>query len=157
MKVYDLPTPSLLVDVHAFDRNVATMAKRWPGEKLRPHVKAFKSTALAARLAENGHRGFCCATVREMMGMAAAGLGDDLLLANESLDLTRLTSVIESGVGAHHGGRRLGGDDRRRGEGARARGADRRHGRACRAAGASRRTPGGSPTSPARRASACAA
>ena len=97
MKVYDLPTPSLLVDVHAFDRNVATMAKRWPGEKLRPHVKAFKSTALAARLAENGHRGFCCATVREMMGMAAAGLGDDLLLANESLDLTRLSSVIESG------------------------------------------------------------
>jgi D-serine deaminase-like pyridoxal phosphate-dependent protein len=97
MKVQDLPTPSLLVDVHAFDRNVETMAKRWPGEKLRPHVKAFKSTALAKRLAENGHRGFCCATVREMMGMAAAGLGDDLLLANESLDLTRLTAVVESG------------------------------------------------------------
>ncbi|MET0904383.1 MAG: alanine racemase [Acidimicrobiales bacterium] len=97
MKVYDLPTPSLLVDVHAFDRNVATMAKRWPGEKLRPHVKAFKSTALARRLADNGHPGFCCATVREMMGMAAAGLGDDLLLANESLDLTRLTAVIETG------------------------------------------------------------
>ena len=98
MKVHDLPTPSLLVDVHAFDRNVATMAKRWPGLKLRPHVKAFKSTALAARLAEAGHRGFCCATVREMMGMAAAGLGDDLLLANESLDLTRLTPAIESGL-----------------------------------------------------------
>jgi D-threonine aldolase len=97
MKVSDLPTPSLLIDVHAFDRNVATMAKRWPGEKLRPHVKAFKSTALAARLAENGHRGFCCATVREMMGMAAAGLGDDLLLANQSLALERLTPVIESG------------------------------------------------------------
>jgi D-serine deaminase-like pyridoxal phosphate-dependent protein len=98
MKVHDLPTPSLLVDVHAFDRNVATMAKRWPELRLRPHVKAFKSTALAARLAEAGHRAFCCATVREMMGMAAAGLGDDLLLANESLDLGRLTSVIESGL-----------------------------------------------------------
>ncbi|MET0910311.1 MAG: alanine racemase, partial [Ilumatobacteraceae bacterium] len=67
-------------------------------EKLRPHVKAFKSTSLAKRLTENGHRGFCCATVREMMGMAAAGLGDDLLLANESLDLTRLTPAIESGA-----------------------------------------------------------
>ena len=98
VKVHELTTPSLLVDVHAFDRNVATMAKRWPGTTLRPHVKAFKSTALAARLAENGHRAFCCATVREVMGMAAAGLGDDLLLANESLDLTRLTSVIESGL-----------------------------------------------------------
>lgn len=98
MKVHELPTPSLLIDVHAFDRNIATMAKRWPGLALRPHVKAFKSTALAARLAENGHRAFCCATVREMMGMAAAGLGDDLLLANESLDLTRLTPAIESGA-----------------------------------------------------------
>ena len=98
MKVHELPTPSLLVDVHAFDRNLATMAKQWPGLSLRPHVKAFKSTALASRLADNGHRGFCCATVREMMGMAAAGLGDDLLLANEALDLSRLTSVVESGM-----------------------------------------------------------
>ena len=54
---------------------------------LRPHVKAFKSTALARRLADAGHPTFCCATVREMVGMAEAGLGEDLLLANESLDL----------------------------------------------------------------------
>lgn len=97
MKVHDLPTPALLVDLAAFDRNVATMAERWPGTSLRPHVKAFKSTALASRLAEAGHTGFCCATVREMVGMAAAGLGDDLLLANESLDLSRLTPVVGSG------------------------------------------------------------
>ncbi len=98
MKVDQLATPALLVDVHAFDRNVDTMAQRWPGTTLRPHVKAFKSTALAGRLAEAGHTGFCCATVREMHGMAAAGLGDDLLLANETLDLTRLTHIIESGA-----------------------------------------------------------
>ena len=97
VKVHDLPTPCLLVDVHAFDRNVAAMAHRWPGTTLRPHVKAFKSTALAGRLAEAGHVAFCCATVREMLGMAAAGLGHDLLLANESLELGRLTAAIESG------------------------------------------------------------
>jgi D-serine deaminase-like pyridoxal phosphate-dependent protein len=61
-------------------------------------VKAFKSTALARRLADAGHPGFCCATVREMVGMAGAGLGDDLLLANESLDLSRLTPVVEAGA-----------------------------------------------------------
>lgn len=94
MKVQDLPTPALLVEVRAFERNVERMAERWPGKSLRPHVKAFKSTALARRLAENGHRAFCCATVREMAGMAAAGLGEDLLLANESLDLSRLTPVV---------------------------------------------------------------
>lgn len=96
MKVHDLATPALLVDLQAFDRNVATMASRWPGTTLRPHVKAFKSTALAGRLAEAGHTAFCCATVREVVGMAAAGLGDDLLLANESLTLERLTPVVES-------------------------------------------------------------
>ena len=98
MKVHELPTPSLLVELHAFDRNVATMAKAWPGERLRPHVKAFKSTALARRLADAGHPTFCCATVREMVGMAEAGLGHDLLLANESLDLRRLTPLIEAGT-----------------------------------------------------------
>jgi D-serine deaminase-like pyridoxal phosphate-dependent protein len=62
------------------------MAAARPGPQLRPHVKAFKSTALARRLTDAGHRSFCCATVREVEGMAAAGLGDDLLLANEVLE-----------------------------------------------------------------------
>jgi D-serine deaminase-like pyridoxal phosphate-dependent protein len=96
MLVQELPTPSLLVDVHAFERNVATMAERWPGTSLRPHVKAFKSTELARRLTGSGHTTFCCATVREMVGMAQARLGEDLLLANESLDLRRLTDIVRS-------------------------------------------------------------
>jgi D-serine deaminase-like pyridoxal phosphate-dependent protein len=45
--ILDLPTRLLLVERGAFDRNVATMAARWPGTRLRPYVKAFKSTALA--------------------------------------------------------------------------------------------------------------
>jgi D-threonine aldolase len=97
MRAHDIPTPALLVDVHAFDRNVARMAEAWPGRQLRPHVKAFKSTALARRLRDAGHPTFCCATVREVVGMAGAGLGEDLLLANESLDLSRLTAVVEGG------------------------------------------------------------
>jgi D-serine deaminase-like pyridoxal phosphate-dependent protein len=95
MRANDLPTPALLVDLRAFDRNVATMAARWPGRSLRPHVKAFKSTALARRLVDAGHPTFCCATVREVVGMAEAGLGEDLLLANESLDLSRLTPIVQ--------------------------------------------------------------
>jgi D-serine deaminase-like pyridoxal phosphate-dependent protein len=93
MNVHDLATPALLVDVDAFEHNVATMAAARPGTALRPHVKAFKSTALAHELAIAGHTGFCCATTREMEGMAQAGLGDDLLLANESLDVRRLQAL----------------------------------------------------------------
>jgi hypothetical protein len=33
--ILDLPTPSLLVERGAFERNVATMAARWPGTQLR--------------------------------------------------------------------------------------------------------------------------
>ena len=90
MKLADLVTPSLVVDVAALEHNLEAMAKALPGPRLRPHVKATKCTALAKRQAALGHTGFCCATVRELEGMAAAGLGADLLLANETLDARRL-------------------------------------------------------------------
>ncbi len=88
-----LQTPALLVDAADLDHNLRTMSAALPGPRLRPHVKAHKCTALAERQAALGHRGFTCATIREMEGMAAAGLGEDLLLANEVLDATRLGAL----------------------------------------------------------------
>jgi D-serine deaminase-like pyridoxal phosphate-dependent protein len=93
-----LTTPALLVDASALERNLATMAGALPGDRLRPHIKAHKCTALAARQAACGHRRFTCATVREMEGMARAGLGDDLLLANEVADASRLRALTRAGV-----------------------------------------------------------
>ena len=90
MDLGELTTPALLVDADAFEHNLRAMTDALPGTRLRPHVKAHKCTALAARQAAAGHVTFCCATVREMEGMAKAGLGDDLLLANEVLDARRL-------------------------------------------------------------------
>ena len=92
-----LPTPSLVVERSVFDANVAAMSAAWPGPSLRPHVKAFKSTAIARVLAGAGHEGFCTATVREMEGLAGAGLGRDLLLANEVLDASRLGRLVDAG------------------------------------------------------------
>ncbi|MCZ6785277.1 MAG: alanine racemase [Proteobacteria bacterium] len=91
--IHDLATPALLVDSGALDHNLAVMTEALPGERLRPHVKATKCTALARSQAARGHRGFTCATIREMEGMAAAGLGEDLLLANEVLDAARLGAL----------------------------------------------------------------
>jgi len=93
VKLADLGTPTLVADADALDANLRTMSAALPGARLRPHVKAHKSTALAKRQAALGHRAFTCATVREMEGMAAAGLGDDLLLANEVLDARRLGAL----------------------------------------------------------------
>jgi D-serine deaminase-like pyridoxal phosphate-dependent protein len=93
MTIYDLATPALLADSDALEYNLAAMAAALPGPRLRPHVKAHKCTTLARRQAAHGHCGFTCATVREVEGMAAAGLGDDLLLANEVLDARRLAAL----------------------------------------------------------------
>ncbi|MEZ4353717.1 MAG: alanine racemase [Myxococcota bacterium] len=98
MKIHDLPTPALLIDGPVLEANLDTMARALPGARLRPHVKAHKSTAIAARQRAHGHAGFCAATIRELEGLAAAGLGDDLLLANEVLDASRLGALVRSGA-----------------------------------------------------------
>jgi D-threonine aldolase len=94
-EVHDLPTPALVVDTAAFEHNLDAMAATLPGARCRPHVKAHKTTALAREQAARGHRAFTCATPREMVGMAKAGLGEDLLLANEVVDADRLASLAE--------------------------------------------------------------
>lgn len=91
-------TPLLVVDLPTFESNLTTMSRSLPGLSLRPHVKAFKSTSVAKRLFAAGHTAFCCATIKEVEGMAAAGLADDLLLANEVLDAHRLGSIIADGA-----------------------------------------------------------
>ena len=100
MDPFEITTPALLVDGRAFDHNIATMGAAWPGTRLRPHVKAWKCTSLARRLHANGHIGFCCATPREVEGMAAAGLGDDLLLANQVVGASaaRLGALARQGA-----------------------------------------------------------
>ncbi|HEU5151271.1 MAG TPA: alanine racemase [Iamia sp.] len=100
MRIHDLPTPCLVVDGPTLDANVAAMAAHRPGRALRPHVKAFKSTALAKQLHAAGHDAFTCATPGEVVGMAAVGLGADLLLANEVVDVRRLQAMVASTLGS---------------------------------------------------------
>ena len=93
MEVRDLPTPALIIERTVLDDNLTTMAAAHPGARLRPHVKAHKCTSLAQRQYEIGHRSFTCATPREAVGMAAAGFGADLLVANEVVDPRRLEAL----------------------------------------------------------------
>lgn len=92
-----LTTPALVVQSGLLEGNLATMSEALPGRRLRPHVKAHKCTALAARQAELGHRAFTCSTLAEMEGLSRSGLGDDLLLANEVVDATRLGALARRG------------------------------------------------------------
>ena len=80
----EVPTPALIVDVAALDRNIARMARFFAEGtcRLRPHVKAHKTPAIARRqLAAGSCVGLTCATLRE--AEAVAGFCDDILLANE--------------------------------------------------------------------------
>ena len=95
MSLPDLPTPALVVEGTLLDRNLATMAAARPGSQCRPHVKAHKTTAVARRQAAVGHLGFTAATPREIVGLARAGLGHDLLLANETVDPNRLRMMAD--------------------------------------------------------------
>ena len=98
MRISELQTPALVVEASILDRNLNVMAEALPPPRLRPHVKAHKCTELARRQAALGADKFTCATIREVEGMATAGLGQDLLLANEVVDATRLGRVAAAGA-----------------------------------------------------------
>lgn len=74
----ELPTPALLVDVPALDRNIAGMARFAAdrGLALRPHAKTHKSADIARRQIAAGAVGICCAKLAEAEALAAEGIGD---------------------------------------------------------------------------------
>jgi D-serine deaminase-like pyridoxal phosphate-dependent protein len=76
-----IPTPAAVLDVDAFDRNVAQMAGRAAaaGLALRPHAKSHKCAALAHRQLAAGAVGVCCAKLAEAEALAAAGVGQILV------------------------------------------------------------------------------
>ena len=91
----ELSTPALLLDLDAFEANLRTMsdAVANAGRKLRPHVKAHKSTEIARRQLAAGAVGLCCATVREAEVMAAAGL-DGILVTTPVVAPTMIGRLV---------------------------------------------------------------
>lgn len=86
MKLADLPTPALVVEIDAMERNIKRMADFFAEGpcKLRPHFKAHKTPAIARRqLAAGSCVGLTCATVDEAEVVVAEGLTDDVLIANQ--------------------------------------------------------------------------
>jgi len=97
-----LPTPALVVDLDAFEANVARMAERAraAGVALRPHAKTHKSAWVAQRQIEAGAVGVCCAKLGEAEALAAAGVADILVTSPvASLEVAeRAAALARSGV-----------------------------------------------------------
>jgi 3-hydroxy-D-aspartate aldolase len=85
MRIEELDTPCLLVDLDAFERNVATMGQfiKEHGVRLRAHAKTHKSSDIAAFQIEKGEAcGICCQKVSEAEALVDAGI-NDVLISNE--------------------------------------------------------------------------
>jgi D-serine deaminase-like pyridoxal phosphate-dependent protein len=92
----DIPTPALVVDLPAMQRNIRTMADYLAEGpcKLRPHFKAHKTPEIAKQqLAAGSCTGLTVATVGE--AEVAATFCDDILIANEVIGRDKAARVAE--------------------------------------------------------------
>src|SRR4051812_12984179 len=97
----ELPTPALLVDLDAFESNIAKMqsAVTRAGKHLRPHAKAHKCVEISRRQVAAGAAGVCVATLAEMELMAAAGLSVLLTTAiASSIKTDRVAALVRGGA-----------------------------------------------------------
>ena len=76
-----VPTPALLIDEAAFQRNLVRMADhtRSSGLSLRAHAKMHKSPVVARKQLAAGATGICCAKVSEAEVMQLAGIKSILI------------------------------------------------------------------------------
>jgi D-serine deaminase-like pyridoxal phosphate-dependent protein len=93
----DVPTPALLLDLDAMERNIqrlqAKVAQAGREVRIRPHAKAFKSSALTTALLSSFPR-FCAQTVREAEVVVAGGC-TDVLVTNQVVGVAKLARLAE--------------------------------------------------------------
>ncbi|SNS55112.1 D-serine deaminase, pyridoxal phosphate-dependent [Noviherbaspirillum humi] len=78
MTLAQVDTPSLLLDLDAFERNLDRMQAHAAraGVALRPHAKAHKCPAIALAQVARGAVGVCCQKVSEALPFMRAGVSD---------------------------------------------------------------------------------
>jgi D-serine deaminase-like pyridoxal phosphate-dependent protein len=96
LKLHEIDTPALLVDLDAMERNLAKMARRFATgpTRLRPHYKNHKCPALARRQMEAGAIGLTCATLAEAEALVSNGF-TDILISNELAGDRKVARFVE--------------------------------------------------------------
>jgi D-serine deaminase-like pyridoxal phosphate-dependent protein len=91
----DIPTPALLLDLPALERNIAAMASWARAERIsvRPHAKVHKCCEIARRQLAAGAIGLTTATVYEAEAMLGAE-PPEILIANEVVDPDHLERLV---------------------------------------------------------------
>ena len=101
-RVEEVPTPALLLDLAAAERNIARMATalRTTQAEIRPHIKVHKSVELAAKQVAAGAIGLSTATVWEAVALAWAGL-DNLFVVNTVAHPTKIRVLADLARSRH--------------------------------------------------------
>ena len=96
MKIDEIETPALLLDLDAMESNLGKMATFFSqsSAKLRPHFKNHKCPALALRQLAAGAIGMTCATVAEAECLVRHGV-QSVLIANEIADPIKIGRFID--------------------------------------------------------------
>ena len=91
IRLADVDTPALLVDLDAFERNLEAMAHGTSaaGVRLRPHAKTHKCAVIARRQMAHGAVGVCCQKVSEAQALVQAGV-TDVLVSNQVVGRRKL-------------------------------------------------------------------
>jgi 3-hydroxy-D-aspartate aldolase len=91
MPLSEVDTPSLILDLDAFERNLDRMQASLAGKRiaLRPHAKSHKCPEIALRQMQRGAVGVCCQKVSEAAAMVDGGVSD-VLIANEAVGAPKL-------------------------------------------------------------------
>ncbi len=90
-----IETPALIVDLDAFDANVAHMARfaTGAGIAVRPHAKTHRCPAVGLRQVAAGAVGLCVQTVGEAEAMVAGGIRD-VIVTNQVLAPGKLARLV---------------------------------------------------------------
>ena len=97
MRVADIDTPSLVLDLDRVERNIARMAAFFRGQssELRPHFKTPKCPEVARLQLEAGAIGITCAKLGEAEVIADAGLRTSVLIANQIVGSEKVGRLVE--------------------------------------------------------------
>jgi D-serine deaminase-like pyridoxal phosphate-dependent protein len=100
MKLEELETPAVIVDLDTMESNLRTVAGyvKQHGLGLRPHTKTHKIPEIARMQIESGCRGLTVAKVGEAEVMTSAGL-DDILVAYPIFGAAKLARLAEMARG----------------------------------------------------------
>ena len=93
MRLDEVDTPALILDLDAFEANIRRLRDALPGRvRVRAHAKTHKCPEIGKRQIAAGAVGLCCQKVSEAEAMVEGGI-NDVLVSNEVVGAAKLNRL----------------------------------------------------------------